>query len=560
MRKQIMIILATAMALTVPGIFGSVMADDTGVPAEGRSRITYVNGDVVLQPSSSGNTLEATINLPLMSGDRLATGEDGAVEFRLGDGIIGWGWHESKLEYSGISDQPEGYLQAALQLWYGAISFRTMTMGDLEQHLAVELGAGPVEVHTDTLVRFTFESDLTAIYVTVPEGSVTVQSEGRPLTIQPGRTYMTQPGSGEWVAVPAPQEDAFDAWYRERDRLLTGAYEYAESLPDDTIPPEYADEAASLHGYGRWVTISGQWYWSPYVAAGWVPYHHGYWDYFPGWGWTWIPSEPWGWTAFHFGFWSYYYDWGWLWIPTWRWRPHYACWRYDGRSVHWVAAHPNDPMDRNGMLLEGHVPINSRLEIGIPVEAGQTVNELLNHQPVRRNAVYSVPENNGQWRSRLPETLKPDMRRNVGRDVSLSESPERLERYGQPPVRNQQQYVSPFRRPSSRTVRPRQIDRPLGSGTRSGIQIRQPRTSSGVTEIKRNQPLSPRGSINRSDTPSPVRSRPQVKQPASPGVRAPRGNNPILNIFKNKSVKDAVKKAAPAVKGSKKAAGALNAN
>nr|HPQ40917.1 hypothetical protein [bacterium] len=409
MRNLLTMILATTMILAGPGLIDRAAAQ-TEPEAEGHSRITYTNGEVVLQPSSSGNTLEAAMNMPLMSGDRLATGEDGAVEFRLGEGLIGWGWHESKLEYSGVEAHPDGYSSGRMQLWYGAIAFRTMTMNGVDQRLMVELGAGPVEVRTGSLVRFTFESDLTAVYLSVIEGAVEVQSEGRLLVIGPGRTYMTQPGSGEWTGVPEPRDDAFDTWYRERDRLLTGAYSYAESLPDETIPPEYADEAAALHGYGRWVTIGGSWYWSPYVAAGWVPYHHGRWAYYPGWGWTWIPMEPWGWTAFHFGFWSYFYDWGWLWIPTWRWRPHYACWRYDGRSVHWVAAHPDDPMDAHGMLPQGYVPRNSLLEIGIPVEAGQTIDAFLQSEPVRRNAVYSLPDNSGKWVSALPDTLKPGIR------------------------------------------------------------------------------------------------------------------------------------------------------
>lgn len=77
----------------------------TGVWAQGvetrpdqRSRISYVKGDVVMQPSTSGNTLEAVMNMPFMKGDRLATGSDGVFEFRLGDGVTGWGWYDTKIE------------------------------------------------------------------------------------------------------------------------------------------------------------------------------------------------------------------------------------------------------------------------------------------------------------------------------------------------------------------------------------------------------------------------------------------------------------------------------
>ncbi|MBN1296576.1 hypothetical protein JXA80_07325 [bacterium] len=570
MRNLNIAILVTA--ITVGMCFLGVEGSDASDTDEGHSRLTYVSGDVVLQPSSSGNTLEAVVNMPLMSGDRLATGVDGAVEYRMGDGVLGWTWHETKMEFSDCVGEENGAHRCRLMLWYGATAVRTKSMSGGEHRVVVDIGSGTVELGTDSLARVTFESDMTAVYVSIEEGTAGVSSAGRGMPVRAGETVMMQPGSGEWSQVVTPQMDPFDEWYQERDRLLSGAYDYADQVSGDMIPPEYADEAAALHGYGRWVTIGGSWYWSPYVAAGWVPYHHGHWDFFPGWGWTWIPYEPWGWTAFHYGFWSYYYDWGWLWIPTWRWRPHYACWRYDGRSVHWVAAHPDDPMDNHGMLRPGSVPRNSQLEIGIPVEAGQTIEEMIRREPIRRNAVYALPDNTGSWSARLPDTLKPSMSHQPGLDSNVSEAPARIERYGQPSVIPRNQPVAPFHRAPTQSVRPRQIDRPLG-GDRIPNYRQGP---SGITEIQRRHSV-PRGpSAPASPVQNPRSStlgtsgqgghsiRPsqlnQPNQPNQPQIQVPRKQNPILNLFKKTADQRAVKKGVSVLKKTPKSTGALTSS
>jgi len=103
---------------------GIVQSQDSSVQQDSAvfNRLTVVQGDVVLQPSISGNTLEAVINMPVQQGDRLATGQDGAVEFKLNDGIYGWLWYESKLEVSEVFSSAG---QTRVKLWYGAAALST---------------------------------------------------------------------------------------------------------------------------------------------------------------------------------------------------------------------------------------------------------------------------------------------------------------------------------------------------------------------------------------------------------------------------------------------------
>lgn len=547
MNKHLVILILVIVGLWSGAV--SVVAQDDPVDPENeqRSRITYVNGDVVIQPSVSGNTLEAVMNMPLMAGDRLACGADGSVEFNLGDGVNGWLWYETKIELidSGVSSQSGRH--SDLKLWYGAVAVRSIPM-EQEHSVSIDTGYGRINLGKDTLVRVTVESDQTAIYLTVLKGTVSADSSGGTLSMATGETWRTMAGSGQWTSVTTPVQDTFDKWFIERDQLLSGAYTYSDQFTSEAVPSEYIDEAAALHGYGRWVSIGGNWYWSPYVASGWVPYHHGYWDYYPVWGWIWIPFEPWGWTVYHFGYWAFYYDWGWLWFPSWRWRGHYAHWRTDGRTVHWIAAHPEDDMDANGLLRQGAVPRNSQLAIGIPVEAGQSVDQMMNRTPIIRNTIASNPADTSPWIGKLPDSFKPSLLRRPGLDRTIAEPPARIQRYGQPavrdsyPMQHRQTYgginskpVNPYR--NNQSVSPNPYRNPSRYPT---YPARRPEVNRTIKP-----PVTTKPPVNNHPGPAvKPESRPQVKPPVKPPVKAPLTPDPgSLN-----------KTVAPAIKG----AGILN--
>jgi hypothetical protein len=87
----------------------------------------------------------------------------------------------------------------------------------------------------------------------------------------------------------------------------------ADDYHNDRFIPEFA-----LAGQGRWVTIDGVRYWSPYSYVGadggeWVPYQHGYWSWTNDEGFTWTSYDPWGWATDHYGAWRHHGTYGWVW-------------------------------------------------------------------------------------------------------------------------------------------------------------------------------------------------------------------------------------------------------
>jgi Family of unknown function (DUF6600) len=363
------------------------------------SRMSIVSGDVTIQLRSEGEEQPARMNYPFLEGDRLVTGEDGAVEIQFDDGSIAWLYHDSKIDMSELGFGSDKSSQVSgIRLWVGDFYVRIREPANLESTRYIEMGSARLYAPHQSFLRILMEPD-GSLEIYVKEGTLQINGSDGKRDIQAGDTYRFDTMDNTWREIEIPESDAFDEWVIERDKYLGGAYHTDNNIPDDRYEA-YAD----FHGHGRWMynVYLGSYCWSPFVSIGWAPYHFGYWDWIPGWGWTWIPDEPWGWTAYHYGYWAFYYEYGWIWVPHWRWGSHWASWRTYGRSVHWIPIHPRDKLDSHGRLMEGSIPKNSRLELGIPVEAGQSVDDLLQRIPVQSSQnLDSMPTSTG-WRNNPP--------------------------------------------------------------------------------------------------------------------------------------------------------------
>lgn len=105
----------------------------------------------------------------------------------------------------------------------------------------------------------------------------------------------------------------------------------------------------ALRGMGRWVTIDGTRFFSPYPYITdeyetWAPYQVGYWeetDY----GRTWFGLDPWSWITDHYGVWRHYKDIGWLWLPfnDMHYEPHCVTFVQAGDYVAWFPFYRDYP-------------------------------------------------------------------------------------------------------------------------------------------------------------------------------------------------------------------------
>ncbi len=423
------------------------------------SRISAVYGDVDLEQSMSAESLAVRQNLPVLAGDRLTSGSDGSAELMVDDGSVIWLWNDTKLDLDRMEFTDEGRAQVTrFHLWFGVLAARFHEPTSDVSERVITIGPGEIIVQNNAMF-FVESLGRDQACLAVMNGQVTLSHQGVYRIVRSGETVCIDATSDLWVDREYYPDASFMEWVTARDEEL-GNMSYTDNTPED-----YQAAGADFEQHGRWVFYNSIWCWSPYVSAGWVPYHFGVWVWIPGWGWTWVPDEPWGWYPYHYGCWSYAYGYGWMWTPYWRWRTHWAAWRWHGRSVHWVAMHPGDRRDHNGLLASGAVPKNSLVKIGIPVEAGQSIDELLAGNPVQGGISSQKMPASISWHNKPPNSIVPGVNRNLRSHVEISPS------YSQPlthggnktRVNNRSQTVPDIRRTAPVQKR-RQQPQPRNNG------------------------------------------------------------------------------------------------
>lgn len=282
---------------------GCVQAQPTDVDPPGRvARLAEVNGQVWLYSPDAGEWVAARRNLPLTSGDRVATEPGARVELQIGSSTVRVD-SASELEIVHLDDE-----RVALDLHDGSAFARVRD----------PTGAGRFELTTDA-----------GRFIVQRTGTYRIdRNNGRSdLTVYSGQARYEGPNSGLqvdaaqraefWIdangvaqySMSAPVNDAFAGWNNDRDRRFAGA------VAERYVSPEMTG-AAELDVYGRWEqTPDYGSVWIPTtVAVDWAPYSQGHWAWVRPWGWTWIDDAPWGFAPFHYGRWVFLRS-HWCWTP-----------------------------------------------------------------------------------------------------------------------------------------------------------------------------------------------------------------------------------------------------
>src|SRR5690348_355975 len=272
-------------------------------PPDRAARLAYISGDVEFAPAGESDWGSADINRPMVTGDRLLTGDDGRAALELGDAALRIN-HDSAFNFLDLDDTT-----AQVELSQGTLNLRVRRLGDGQVY----------EIDTPTVAFIagepgTYRVDVApngnGAMVTVFEGSGTVYGEnGASRPVQAGQSYRFDDSTLANVAVQRlPPPDDFDRFCGERDSR------YANS-----VSRRYVSEGMvgydDLDRYGDWQDTpdyGAVWY-PTQVAAGWAPYRDGHWAWIEPWGWTWVDDEPWGFAPFHYGRWVNVRNrWGWV--------------------------------------------------------------------------------------------------------------------------------------------------------------------------------------------------------------------------------------------------------
>ncbi|MEJ2077709.1 MAG: hypothetical protein P8020_17190 [Acidobacteriota bacterium] len=276
------------------------------------ARISKIDGTAAYEPAGEVDWEELTINLPLLSGDRIFSHVGSRVEVDFGQANFLRLGAETDVAFSNVSEK-----ETALVLHSGSLIVR-INRGHLFQ---ISTPDGVVTVKKDGLYRID-TSDAQPTEVVVRKGKAEIDSRVGHAEIGSGQQMVLAAGpSGKLEVTYGYYEDALDNW---SDRLDAS---YVDSASVAFVGNSYYPGVWDLDYYGTWDYYPGYGQvWIPRVSAGWVPFRYGRWMYASPWGYTWVSYDPWGWLPYHYGSWLY---WGSRW-----------CWRPGGFGV-WAAAPVN---------------------------------------------------------------------------------------------------------------------------------------------------------------------------------------------------------------------------
>ena len=265
-------------------------------------RLGYLTGPVSYSPAGENDWVQATVNRPLTTGDRLWAEARARAEIQVGGAMVRMN-ADTGISVLNLDDRI-----AQLQLTQGTLNVRVR-----------RLQAGQVfEVDTPNLAftlrqpgeyRIEVDADGNATTIIVRKGQGEVYGEGAAYVIDSRQPYrFTGTGLREYQYVAAPRLDEFDRWSGARDRAYdtSGSARY---VSPDVVG--YQD----LDANGTWRVDAGYGnVWVPNrVAAGWAPYRDGHWAWVDPWGWTWVDDAPWGFAVSHYGRWANLRGtWGWV--------------------------------------------------------------------------------------------------------------------------------------------------------------------------------------------------------------------------------------------------------
>ena len=277
-------------------------------------RLSFIRGAVSFVPAGENDWVEAQINRPLITGDKLWTDHDSRAEIEIGSSAVRID-EQTSFDFLNLDDQT-----AQVELTQGSLNLRVRRLYDNQVY----------EIDTPTLAfvinrvgefRVTVSPEGQATTVTVLHGGGDAYGENDARArIEEGQSVTFNDSAlRDYSTDSLPRPDAFDEFIAQRDQRWDGARS-RQFVSEDVIGYQDLDDNGDWNDVPEYGHV---WYPST-VAVGWTPYHYGHWGWVGAYGWTWIDDAPWGFAPFHYGRWAYIGNrWGWCPGPI-AVRPYYA--------------------------------------------------------------------------------------------------------------------------------------------------------------------------------------------------------------------------------------------
>jgi FecR protein len=290
------------LALFLPKL---ALADDDDDPPSVVARLAYTHGAVSFQPGGTDDWVDAVLNRPVTTGDKLWSDTDGRAELQLDASTIRLS-NTTGFSFLNLSDNV-----TQIRLTEGNILVRVRQLEDNETY----------EIDTPNLafsitkpgtyrVSVNEGGDATEIKVRSGEGDVTGGGTSYSVRANDDANFTGTDELNADVQDLSGENDDFDNWSASRDHRGEHSAS-AQYVSPDVVGYEDLDD----HGTWRDSPDYGHVWYPQVTVLDWAPYHYGHWSYIEPWGYTWVDDQPWGFAPFHYGRWVNV-EGRWGWIPS----------------------------------------------------------------------------------------------------------------------------------------------------------------------------------------------------------------------------------------------------
>lgn len=281
-------------------------ADDDDPPSR-VARLGYLHGSVSFQPAGTDDWVNAVLNRPMTTGDKLWADNGARAEMHIGSASLRIAGNTG-FSFLNLADNI-----TQIRLTAGMLRIRVKRLEENET-FEVDTPNLAFSVLRPGVYRINVNENGDSTIIKVRDGQGEITGGGAAYNIhahEMGTFNGTDSLTADLDNYGNFDDDDFDQWCADRDRHEDLAISSRYVSPD-VIGYEDLDE------YGGWRQVPEYGaVWFPHTTiVGWAPYRYGHWAYIYPWGYTWIDDAPWGFAPFHYGRWVYVGGfWGWVPAP-----------------------------------------------------------------------------------------------------------------------------------------------------------------------------------------------------------------------------------------------------
>jgi hypothetical protein len=284
-------------------------APDQVAPGQGQvdpparvARLANMSGNVSFTPAGEHDWVQAQLNRPIVTGDKLWTADGARAELQIGSSTVRLDY-QSNFDFLSLNDQI-----AQMQLTHGSLSLDVWRLRAGETY---EVDTPTIAFIANRVGDYRVDVDSQGNFTTVTArrgGGEAVGEGGKRVVIEEGQSIRFNDSALNDYKVNVSSPDDFDLYCKQRQ-------ERHVSAPARNYVSENVVGYEDLDEYGTWESAPqyGHVWYPTAVAADWAPYRAGHWVWVDPWGWNWVDDAPWGFAPFHYGRWAYVGTrWGWV--------------------------------------------------------------------------------------------------------------------------------------------------------------------------------------------------------------------------------------------------------